>query len=315
VFQEQSKKQRKDEEAARGRGPVGARRSERSEVGLPDFRECCSRPQRKSSMQSETALKVEVAALTDMGCKRTNNEDSFGYDLATQIFVVCDGMGGMAAGETASGTAVKEVVEQFAQQNGAETAEERLNRSILYANRQVYHLAQTNDELRGMGTTLVSACVDGRRIVIGHVGDSRAYFLRAGVCAQLTNDHSFVAEQVRRGSMNAEEAGSSPLQSLITRAIGIGETVEPDIVAGQVEHGDILLLTTDGLTRYADSKAIAQIILGSGSLNEACQALIDAAKQQGAVDNVTCLLVQFLDPPNGNGQAVLEQAAEITREG
>jgi serine/threonine protein phosphatase PrpC len=268
---------------------------------------------RISFMESVTALKLEVAALTDLGCKRTNNEDSFGYDMATGIFVVCDGMGGMAAGETASGTAVKEVVEEFARQAPIGSAEERLNRSILYANAQVYHLAQTHEELRGMGTTLVSACVDGRRIVIGHVGDSRAYFLRAGVCAQLTNDHSFVAEQVRRGSMNAEEAGASPLQSLITRAIGIGEVVEPEIVAGTVEHGDILLLTTDGLTRYADSKDIAQLILSSGNLNEACQALIDTAKSQGAVDNVTCLLVQFLDA--GNGQAVPEPVAPAHLQG
>jgi serine/threonine protein phosphatase PrpC len=252
-------------------------------------------------MQGETALKLDVAALTDLGCKRTNNEDCFGYDLAARIFVVCDGMGGMAAGETASSTAVKETVERFrlaAESSG--TCEERLNRSIVEANREVYLLSQSNAEFRGMGTTLVSACVDGNRIVIGHVGDSRAYFLRAGVCAQLTNDHSFVAEQVRMGSMNQEEAGSSPLQSLITRAIGIGEVVEPDIMAGEVEHGDILLLTTDGLTRYADSKVIAQLILGSGSLDQACHALIEAAKQQGAVDNVTCLLVQFLDAQNGN---------------
>jgi serine/threonine protein phosphatase PrpC len=252
-------------------------------------------------MESQNPLTLEVAALTDLGCKRTNNEDSFGYDVAAGIFVVCDGMGGQAAGETASGTAVKEVIEYFCgQTDPSETCEERLNRSILYANRQVYHMAQENADLRGMGTTLVSACVDGRRVIIGHAGDSRAYFLRSGVCAQLTNDHSFVAEQVRRGSMNLEEAGSSPLQSLITRAIGIAEEVEPEIVAGTLEHGDILLLTTDGLTRYADSKAIAHIILGSANLEQACQALIDTAKNQGAVDNVTCLLVQFLERPNGS---------------
>jgi serine/threonine protein phosphatase PrpC len=251
-------------------------------------------------MESETALKLEVAALTDLGCKRTNNEDSYGYDLGAGIFVVCDGMGGQNAGETASGTAVKETVEHFGQHpDPGSTTEERLDRAIIHANSVVFRMAQENAELRGMGTTLVSACVDGRRIVIGHVGDSRAYFLRAGVCAQLTNDHSFVAEQMRRGSMNAEEASASPLQSLITRAIGIGESVEPEIVAGTLEHGDILLLTTDGLTRYADSKAIAQIILSSGSLEGACQALIDVAKSQGAVDNVTCLLVQFLEPQNG----------------
>ena len=259
-------------------------------------------------MGEGAALKLEVVALTDIGCKRTNNEDSFGYDLATEVFVVCDGMGGMAAGETASGTAVRELVEEFCRQaaTGA-PREECLYQSILHANRQVYSLAQANAELRGMGTTMVSACVDGRRILIGNVGDSRAYFLRGGACAQITNDHSFVAEQVRKGSMNAEEAGASPFQSLITRAIGTAESVEPDIFTGEVEPGDILLLTTDGLTRYADAKAIARLILASPNLAGACQALIDTAKQHGAVDNVTCLLLQFLDEEAG--QTDNEQAA------
>lgn len=251
-------------------------------------------------MEKEAALKLDVVALTDIGCKRTNNEDSFGYDLEAGIFAVCDGMGGMAAGETASGTAVKELIEEFCHQAASDSPrEECLYRSILHANRQVFSLAQTSEELRGMGTTMVSACVDGRRMIIGNVGDSRAYFLRGGVCVQITNDHSFVAEQVRKGSMNAEEAGASPLQSLITRAIGTAEAVEPDIFTGEVEPGDILLLTTDGLTRYADSKAIAGLILASPNLAAACQALIDTAKQHGAVDNVTCLLVQFLDEEAG----------------
>jgi len=248
-------------------------------------------------MGSTTALKIEVVAETDVGCVRTNNEDSFGYDLEARIFVVCDGMGGVAAGETASGTAVKELVEHFALQPAADSSvEERLQRSIFYTNSRVFSMAQEKDELRGMGTTLVTACIDGRRIIIGNVGDSRAYFLRNGICAQITNDHSFVSEQVRSGSMNLEEAEASPLRSVITRAIGTFESVEPDIFVGSIENGDILVLTTDGLTRYADSKAIAALILGSANLSEACKALIGAAKRQGAVDNVTCLLVQFLDP-------------------
>jgi serine/threonine protein phosphatase PrpC len=246
-------------------------------------------------MDSGTGLRIDVAALTDVGCVRTNNEDGFGYDLASQIFVVCDGMGGMAAGEVASATAIKELVENFSQDAGGEAAtEERLFRAILSANQQVYQLAQTSDELRGMGTTLVAACIDGRRLLIGNVGDSRAYFLRGGACAQVTNDHSFLAEQVRKGAMNLEEAKASPLQSVITRAIGTTETVEPDIFTGDLESGDIVLLTSDGLTRYADAKTIAMVIFSSTSLSEACQALIDRAKSLGAVDNVTCLLLQFL---------------------
>lgn len=250
---------------------------------------------RTSGMDSGTELKIDVAALTDVGCVRTNNEDGYGYDLASRIFVVCDGMGGMAAGEVASATAVKELVENFSQDAGGEaTTEDRLYRAILSANQQVYQLAQTSEELRGMGTTLVAACIDGRRLLIGNVGDSRAYFLRGGVCAQITNDHSFLAEQVRKGAMNIEEAKASPLQSVITRAIGTTDTVEPDIFTGDLEAGDIVLLTSDGLTRYADAKTIAMLIFSCTTLADACQALIDRAKQYGAVDNVTCLLLQFL---------------------
>ena len=261
-------------------------------------------------MQNKTALKLDVAALTDIGCKRTNNEDSFGYDLESRLFVVCDGMGGSNAGETASATAVKECVEYFCREDIADLSpEERLYRSILHANRVVHRLAQESEELHGMGTTLVSACLDDRRMIVGNVGDSRAYFLRGGVCAQITNDHSFVAEQVRMGSMNPDEAGSSPFQSLITRAIGAAETVEPDIFTGNLEPGDIILLTSDGLTRYADAKSIASLILSGGNLAGACRVLIEEAKRQGAVDNVTCLLVQVLQEEAADQSEALDGAA------
>jgi len=241
----------------------------------------------------QTGLKLDVAGLSDVGCQRSNNEDSFGYDLHTQIYVVCDGMGGMAAGELASSTAVSELLNFFKQQDGsAASAEERLYRSVLHANERVRTLAQQNEGLEGMGTTLVAACLDDRSLIIANVGDSRAYFLRNGSCVQVTHDHSFVAEQVRIGAMNEEQAGASPLKSLITRAIGQMDPVEPDIFTANIEPGDILLLTTDGLTRYADAEAIATLILGSETLEQACQALIDAAKAQGGVDNVTCLLIQ-----------------------
>jgi protein phosphatase len=245
-------------------------------------------------MEIESALRLEVAALTDVGCKRSNNEDGFGYDLASQIFTVCDGMGGLAAGEVASSTAVTELLQCFNQSAspGAE-CEQRLYHSIIHVNRQVRDLSQSREELHGMGTTLVSACVDGRKLVVGNVGDSRAYFLRNGECVQITHDHSYIAEQVRNGMMSAEEAGSSPLQSLITRAIGTADSVEPDIFTADLEPGDTLLLTTDGLTRYADSASIASLMLANPELQSACRALIDTALQQGAVDNVTCLLVRF----------------------
>lgn len=261
-------------------------------------------------MHNETALKLDVAALTDIGCKRANNEDSFGYNLESRLFVVCDGMGGSNAGEIASATAVKECVEYFCREDVAGLSrEERLYRSILHANRVVHRRAKESEELHGMGTTLVSACLDNRRMIVGNVGDSRAYFLRGGVCAQITNDHSFVAEQVRMGSMNPEQAGSSPFQSLITRAIGAADTVEPDIFTGKLEPGDIILLTSDGLTRYADAQSIASLILGGGNLAGACRALVDEAKRHGAADNVTCLLVQVLQEQAADEPEALDSAA------
>ncbi|HVW78742.1 MAG TPA: Stp1/IreP family PP2C-type Ser/Thr phosphatase [Alloacidobacterium sp.] len=245
-------------------------------------------------MLSQTAFKLEFAGLTDVGCKRSNNEDSLGHDITRRIFVVCDGMGGMAAGEVASSTAVHKLLEFFGQ-NSAATMEEQLYDAIAYANKEVYALAQQKDELRGMGTTLVAACLEGRKIVIGNVGDSRAYFLRNGGCVQITQDHSYLAEQVRSGAMSADDAGVSPLQSLITRAIGTTELIEPDLFTAALEPGDMVLLTTDGLTRYADAAAIAQLIYAQPLIEQSCQALIDAAKDQGAVDNVTCLLLRVFE--------------------
>jgi PPM family protein phosphatase len=244
-------------------------------------------------MDGPTALKREVVALTDVGCQRVNNEDCFGYDPEAGIFVVCDGMGGMAAGELASSTAVQALLDDFCHAVQQRATEVRLREAIVHANQRVFQQAQSSEELRGMGTTMVTACVEGRRLLVGNVGDSRAYLLRGDACVQITQDHSFVAEQVRLGSMNLEEADSSPYQSLITRAVGSAQEVEPDIFVGTVEPGDILLLTTDGLTRYADAGTIAAIVMPCATLTEACQHLIEAAKNRGGADNVTCLLIRF----------------------
>lgn len=246
--------------------------------------------------EKPTTLKLQVAAATDVGCVRKNNEDSFGYDLAANLFVVCDGMGGMAAGEQASATAVEEFIESYTGLSGSGMrVEERMHQAILRANARVFQMAQREETLRGMGTTLVAACVEGMTLSIANVGDSRAYFLRDGACVQITRDHSFVAEQLRDGVLTADEALASPLQSLITRAVGQHEEVEPDIFTADIENGDIVLLTTDGLTRYTDADAIGETILGSETLDAACHALIDRAKAGGGVDNITCVLAQLVE--------------------
>jgi serine/threonine protein phosphatase PrpC len=238
------------------------------------------------------ALCLHVAALTDVGCVRRNNEDSFGYDEGRRVYVVCDGMGGMAGGEVASGTAVKHFLAAYSQEGSGLPMQERLYRAIVESNRAVRALGLAEPRLKGMGTTLVAACFDGHRLVVGNVGDSRAYFLRGDQCAQITRDHSLVAEQLQSGLITPEMAAVSPYQSVITRAIGTEAAVEPDLFAADLQAGDTVLLATDGLTRHVEGHEIAPLVGGGGDLRAACQRLVDLTKQRGAADNVTCLLLR-----------------------
>jgi len=243
-------------------------------------------------------LGFDFAALTDIGCKRKNNEDSFGYDAEQQIFAVCDGMGGNAAGEIASSMAVRCLIETYAAskyESGrtvAEPVENRLMNAIAEANRTVREAANNDPELYRMGTTLVCICFDGERAVIGNVGDSRAYLVRSGLCSQITKDHSYLEEQIQMGIITPEKAAASNMQSVITRAIGAADEVEPDFFAARLDPGDIVLLASDGLTRYASPEQIAEAVANNLNLESAGRALIEHAKQCGGVDNITCILLR-----------------------
>ena len=193
-------------------------------------------------MTQALTLTLDFAAATDIGCRRSNNEDSYGYDADQHLYVVCDGMGGNAAGEVASGMAVRTLIESFAllrAEHGAgrpmAMVENRLMASILEANRVVREAGTENPELHSMGTTLVCVCLDGSRAVVGNVGDSRAYLLRNGTCQQITQDHSLLDEEIRNGNMTPEMAAASNLQSVITRAIGVADQVEPDLFAANLQ--------------------------------------------------------------------------------
>ena len=248
------------------------------------------------------AMTVLAAAQTDIGCVRGNNEDSFGGDAEHQIYVVCDGMGGVAGGEVASAIAVKEFLKAFgvAVTTGgadAETAKSALFHAAIAANKAVYDRALLEPHHRGMGATLVAAHVIGERLMVVNVGDSRAYLFREGESTQLTLDHTFLSEQVRRGLMTQAMADESPMQSVITRAIGIEESVEPDLFGVDLEQGDLTLLASDGLTRYVTDEEIAQIVssselAGPQELAERCEKLIELAKDRGGADNITCILMQ-----------------------
>jgi serine/threonine protein phosphatase PrpC len=253
-------------------------------------------------MTQALTLALDFAAATDIGCKRSNNEDSYGYDADQHIYVVCDGMGGNAAGEVASGMAVRTLIESFSYygqnaQPGSPMSivENRLIASIFEANRVVRQAGAENPELHSMGTTLVCVCLDGNRAVVGNVGDSRAYLLRNGTCQQITLDHSLLDEEVRSGNMTPEMAAASNLQSVITRAVGVADRVEPDLFAALLQPNDFILLASDGLTRYLHPEEIAQAAATGSELSAVCNALIEHAKQRGGADNITCILLHALE--------------------
>jgi len=253
-------------------------------------------------MTQALTLTLDFAAATDIGCKRSNNEDSFGYDAEQHIYVVCDGMGGNVAGEVASGMAVRALIDSFGYfgHNAApggpmEMIENRLMASIFEANRVVREAGTENPELHSMGTTLVCVCIDGNRAVVGNVGDSRAYLLRNGTCLQITLDHSLLEEEIRSGNMTREMANASNLQSVITRAVGVADTVEPDFFAVTLQPSDFLLLASDGLTRYIHPDEIAQAASSGSELSAICNALIEHAKQRGGADNITCILLRAVE--------------------
>src|SRR5271167_1013462 len=248
------------------------------------------------------SLILDAAGLTDVGRVRASNEDSFGYDERRGIFVVCDGMGGNAAGEIASHLAVEAVlgyfrerepaVEQDAYLDDAPLGARLLAEAVKQANDAILEYAEAHKNTSGMGTTLVAARFADRNVSIANVGDSRIYLFREGELLQLTEDHSLVMEQVRRGMLTLEEAKRSSAQNIITRALGTDETTLPDLGEFPAQSGDVLLLATDGVLRHVGDNEIRDILLQIPSLKAACANLIDAANEGGGDDNSTCVLVR-----------------------
>ena len=254
------------------------------------------------------ALALEVAGQTDVGCVRANNEDNFGYDSRYGIFVVCDGMGGQAAGEVASKMGVDVLLDYFRNevftadahstngQNGSGGAT-RLADAIKLANRTIFQAGQEQNGRNGMGSTIVAALLRGNSLAIGHVGDSRIYLIRQGAIQQLTQDHSLVMEQVRRGYITLEQAQKSEMQNIILRALGSEEAVEADVEDLVAVSGDILLMTSDGLTRHVQDEEILSIVDTTPNLEQACSELVKMARDRGGEDNITCLLVRIVERP------------------
>lgn len=241
---------------------------------------------------STDIVQYTASALSHRGRKRPSNEDAFGYSIEHGVFVVCDGMGGAAAGEIASSLAVDEMMRMLAAEGLGAATPEQTEKAIYAANQAIYTRAQRNPKLAGMGTTLVALVVGERQVWVLNVGDSRGYRLRKGTLEQITQDHSLVEEQVRMGRMNPSEALRSPLRNVITRALGTQTDVTPDIFPMESEPGDLYLLCSDGLTRELSDPLIESLLRLELSLEELCTRLVSAANKAGGHDNITCVLVK-----------------------
>jgi len=231
-----------------------------------------------------------AAAVTDRGRKRPSNEDAYGFSSEHGVYVVCDGMGGAAAGEIASSLAVDEMLSRLTARSAA-PIQQIVEEAIASTNHAIFCRSQRNAQLSGMGTTLVGFVVEERQVCVFNVGDSRCYRLRNQHLEQITLDHSLVEEQVRMGRMTPAEALRSPLKNIITRALGTQSQITPDIFSLEAEPGDLYLLCSDGLTRELSDPLIESMLSIGLPLDDLGARLVNAAKKAGGHDNITCILV------------------------
>lgn len=241
---------------------------------------------------------MQYWGLTDPGCVRSQNQDTFymeQLDRNTLLCVVCDGMGGAKSGNVASELAqdvfVEEVHQRWYSGMSGDDAEQMLRSAVKLANFTVFDQAQQLEDFTGMGTTLVAALIQGKFVTIVNVGDSRAYLVNRYGIKRLTVDHSLVQMMVDRGELTAELARTYPGKNYITRAIGTEAVVECDIFNLDVDRGDSLLLCSDGLSNVMDDQEILFEVVHGVNKQYCCQRLLDVAKNRGAPDNVTSVLV------------------------
>lgn len=235
--------------------------------------------------------------ITDVGQKREHNEDSYLCNDQLRLYAVADGMGGHQGGERASRLAV-EVIEREMLDRAANTLQmasdedvrKALSDSTQLASRTIFEMALTNPQYAGMGTTLTGIWFHDQTLTLFHVGDSRAYLLRDGSIRQLTEDHSWIQEQVRAGLVSPEDAVVSRFRNIITRSVGFESTVKPDLQTIAVETGDCYLLCSDGLSNYLSLDEISQI-LTTQFYADAGRALVEIANERGGDDNITCVIV------------------------
>jgi protein phosphatase len=253
-------------------------------------------------------MQVSWAALSDPGLRRSVNEDTWCARPEIGLFVVADGMGGHAAGEVASRVAV-DAIESFARETAGTDKHRtwpfpydpsisvnanRLKAAFRLANRRIGSTAADAPDLRGMATTACGVIVQGDAASVAHVGDSRVYLLRETALQQVTNDHSWVEEQVRAGVMTASAARQHPWRNVVTRALAGGDDPEVDVRDLTLHAGDRLLLCSDGLSGVITHEEIAAALGGPGDLEEVCRSLVQAANAAGGPDNITALVIDAL---------------------
>jgi PPM family protein phosphatase len=230
-------------------------------------------------------------ALSHAGRRRRHNEDA--YVVEPPLFAVADGMGGAKAGEVASSLAAAALQETDGEGSSGEA---RVAALIQEANRRVFRRATEDRDVSGMGTTMTVALVEGERVVIGHVGDSRAYLFRDGRLEQLTEDHSLVAELVRSGKLTPEEAEIHPQRAVITRAVGTEPDVDVDTFSIEGAAGDLFLICSDGLTDMLDEETIREAVeQNRPDLQQTAKALVNAANRVGGEDNITVVFFELTD--------------------
>lgn len=251
-------------------------------------------------------MKLTAAGSTDPGKVRSNNEDAFHLDVARGLLLVADGMGGHASGEVASRMTVEVIGGYFARAGKGEKTQvgERLPEwsaetnalasAVRLANMAVFEAAQNAVQWQGMGTTVAAVLVEGRRLCIAHVGDSRVYLIRSGNITQLTDDHSLVSEQVKRDLITKDEAASSSLRNVLTRAVGIGPEVDVDLDELTLADGDILVLCSDGLTGMVSDGDLASVVTAERDPARACSTLIRMANENGGLDNITVIAARIV---------------------
>ena len=238
-------------------------------------------------------MKVTVGAATDIGQVREGNEDS--YLVVEPLYAVADGMGGHRGGEVASSLALETVQGMFERREGS------LAEQVAEANRAVFDRSQSDRRVSGMGTTLTAAQVDGNRVHLVHVGDSRAYLLRGNELTQITEDHTLVHRMVMEGEISEEEAETHPHRSILTRALGVDQNIQVDEGDLEVGSGDRLLLCTDGLTGMVPEGQIREILLETRDPQEAVDKLVKVANRAGGIDNITALILDFAEDGGGPG--------------